>query len=107
MSFNFSGGDPISSPRFKGENIVSALISNPPNKVVPAPIYQYSKPGIIKYLAIDKDGSLLDKDTKVFYNSEENMIESINQSGAVYKLLKLKDKSKISGIKYLQGEIGT
>lgn len=102
---DFSGGDPISSPRFKGENIVSPLISNPPNKVVPAPIYQYSKPGIIKYLSIDKDGSLLDKDTKVFYNSEENMIEAINQIGTKYKLLKLKDESKISGIKYLQGEI--
>lgn len=102
---DFSGGDPISSPRFKGETIVSTLISNPPNKVVPAAIYQYSRPGIIKYLSIDKDGSLLDKDTKVFYNSEENMIESINQIGTVYKLLKLKDESKISGIKYSQGEI--
>ena len=54
---DFSGGDPISSPRFKGEKIVSTLISNPPNKVVPAAIYQYSKPGIIKYLAKIRKGA--------------------------------------------------
>lgn len=102
---DFSGGDPISSSRFKGDKIVSPLISNPPNKIVPAPIYQYSKPGIIKYLAIDKDGKILDKDSKVFYDSQENMISSISPTGAIYRLLKLKDESNISGIKYLKGEI--
>ena len=48
---------------------------------------------------------MLERDTKVFYNLEENMIEAINPSGTKYKLLKLKDESKINGIKYSQGEI--
>ena len=64
---DFSGGDPISSPRFKGQNVVLPLIKNPPNKIVSAPIYQYSDVGIIKYLAIDKEGRILDKNTKVLF----------------------------------------
>lgn len=102
---DFSGGDPISSPRFKGEELVSTLIENPPNKVVVAPIYQYSDVGIIKYLAIDKDGKILDRDTKIYYNSKENVIAAINTKSVISNLLKLKDKSEIKGIKYSEGDI--
>lgn len=102
---DFSGGDPISSPRFKGEKLVSTLIANPPNKIVPAPIYQYSDVGIMKYLAIDKDGKILDKNTKIYFDSKENIISAINTQSVVSNLLKLKDESKIKGIKYSEGDI--
>lgn len=102
---DFSGGDPITSPRFKGEKLVSNLIQNPPNKIVSAPIYQFSYVGAIRYLAIDKEGKILDKNTKVYYDSKRNTISGINKESVIYDLLKLKDNSKIKGIKYLDGDI--
>lgn len=102
---DFSGGDPISSPRFKGEKLVSTLIANPPNKIVSAPIYQYSDVGVIKYLAIDKEGKILDKDTKVYFDGKENVIAAINSDSIISNLLKLKDQSKINGIRYSEGDI--
>jgi hypothetical protein len=102
---DFSGGDPISSPRFKGEKLVSPLIANPPNKIVSAPIYQFSDVGIIKYLAIDKEGKILDKNTKIYFDSKENIIAAINTENVMYNLLKVKADSKIEGIKYSEGDI--
>ena len=102
---DFSGGDPISSPRFKGEKLVSTLIANPPNKIVSAPIYQYSDVGTIRYLAIDKEGKILDKNTKVYFDSKENIIAAINTDSIIFNLLKLKDESKIKGIRYSEGDI--
>nr|WP_207713803.1 hypothetical protein [Clostridium saccharobutylicum] len=102
---DFSGGDPISSPRFKGEKTVPPLISNPPNKIVAAPMYQYSDVGIIRYLAIDKEGKILDKDTKVYFDSKENNVSSISKENVVSNLLSLRTESKINGIKYFEGDI--
>jgi len=102
---DFSGGDPISSPRFKGEKLVSTLIANPPNKIVSAPIYQYSDVGVIRYLAIDKEGKILGKNTKVYFDIKENIIAAINTDSIKYDLLKLKDESKIKGIRYSEGDI--
>jgi len=102
---DFSGGDPISSPRFKGEKLVSTLIANPPNKSVSGPIYQYSSVGTIRYLAIDKEGKILDKNTRVYFDSKENVISEITIDSVTFNLLKLKDESKIKGIKYSSGDI--
>lgn len=102
---DFSGGDPISSPRFKRENTVMPLIKNPPNKIVSSPIFQYDDVGIIKYLAIDKDGYVLDKNSKVYYNSSNNMIESISEDLITSELLRLKDESRIAKIKYIDKSI--
>jgi len=102
---DFSGGDPISSPRFKGERLVSTLIANPPNKSVSAPIYQYSNVGTIRYLAIDKEGKILDKNTRIYFDSKENVISEITIDSITFNLLKLKDESKIKGIKYSSGDI--
>lgn len=102
---DFSGGDPISSPRFKGEKLVTPLIANPPNKIVAGPIYRYSDVGIIKYLAIDKEGKILEQNTKIYFDEKQNTISAISSNFVVADLLKLKDKSKIKGIKYLDGDI--
>lgn len=102
---DFSGGDPIKSPRFKGEKLVSSLIENPPNKIVSAPTYQFSDVGVIRYLAIDKDGKILDKNTKVYYDMKKNVISAICDGSIINDLLKLKENSKIKGIKYLGGDI--
>ncbi|UZP02743.1 hypothetical protein JW813_13650 [Clostridium botulinum] len=102
---DFSGGDPISSPRFNDENKLTPIISNPPNKIVDGPEYQFSKVNSIKCLAIYKDGKILDKDSNIFYDKKDNVISSVNQNGVLYKLLKLKSESDIKGIKYSCGNI--
>lgn len=102
---DFSGGDPINSPRFKGEKLVAPLIANPPNKIVAGPIYKYTEAGTMKYLAIDKEGKILDKDTKIYYDSKQNIITSLSSNYIISDLLKLKDKSEIKGIKYYEGDV--
>lgn len=102
---DFSGGDPISSPRFSIDNKLNKIIANPPNKIVPGPEYQFSKVDSIEYLAIDNEGKILEKDTKIFYDKKDNVICSINSNGVLYKLLKLKNDSDIKGIKYMNGNI--
>lgn len=102
---DFSGGDPITSPRFKGDKIVQPLIANPPNKIVAAPLYQFNNVGTMKYLAIDKEGQVLESDTKVFYDRKDNIIWGVSNDGISSRLLKLKDESKIDGIRYSKGYI--
>lgn len=102
---DFSGGDPISSPRFKGEKSISPLIANPPNKIVSSPIYQYSDVGCIRYLVIDKEGKILDKNTKIYFDGKENTIGAITQDNIKFDLLKLRDESKIRGIRYSEGDV--
>lgn len=102
---DFSGGDPISSPRFKGDNTILPLIANPPNKVVSTPVYQYDNAGCIRYLAIDKEGKILDKDTKIYYDDNDKVIGAITKDNIKFDLLKLRDESKIKGIRYSKGDI--
>lgn len=102
---DFSGGDPIDSPKFKSDQLVKPLIANPPNSVVCAPLYSFEDVGIIKYLAIDKNGSLLDKNSKIFYNNKNNIIEALSSKNVHYQLLKMKDESIVSGVKYFNNDI--
>lgn len=102
---DFSGGDPISSPRFSDENKLTQIITNPPNKVVPGPEYQFSKVSTMEYLAVDIDGRVLEKDSKIFYDKKDNIISSVNSKGILCNLLKLKNDSDIRGIKYVDGNI--
>lgn len=95
---DYSGGDSITSPRFKGDKTIDRIISNPPNKIISAPLYQFSRVSDIKYLAIDKEGAILEKDSSIYYGKEDNMIYSINVNGVKHKVLKLKDESIINGI---------
>lgn len=102
---DYSGGDPISSPKFKGNKIVSPLIANPPNRIVCGPSYVYDDVGIVKFLAIDRNGNVLEKNTKIYYNGKSNMIEALSPNYVRYNLLKLKDESVVSGIKYFDDDI--
>lgn len=102
---DYSGGDLISSPRFKDNEKKSRIILNPPNKTVAPPMYQFSDVGTIKYLGIDKEGEILEKDSCVYYDKKEKMIYSINENGVKHKLLKLKDESIIKGIRIKNGSV--
>ena len=96
---DFSGGDPIDSPRFKSNKSVTKIIENPPNKMVAGPLFQFDSLNSNKYLAIDNKGAIFEKDTGVYYDKKTNMILSINKDFVINKLLKLKDDSIVKEIR--------
>lgn len=96
---DFSGGDPIDSPRFKGDKPINKIIENHPNKIVQGPLFQFDELGSIKYLSIDTEGGIFEKDTGVYYDEKRNMVSSINKDFVVNRLLKLKDDSIVKEIK--------
>ena len=95
---DYSGGDPIDSPRFKNEKAVYRIINNPPNKSVAAPLYVFTKVQNAEYMAIDSTGSILEKDSLIYYDKSKNMICSLNDKGIKKQLLKLQSKSDIKHI---------
>ena len=96
---DFSGGDPIDSPRFKVDKPITKIIENHPNKIVQGPLFQFDELGSIKYLSIDTEGAIFEKDTGVYYDEGKNMISSITKDSVVNRLLKLKDDSIVKEIK--------
>lgn len=92
---DYSGGDPISSPRFKGDNIINAVIKNPPTRIVPAPIYQWDEVDSLKELSIDISGNVLPKDTMLFYDGKCKLVVALTNEGACYKVLKTSENSNV------------
>lgn len=101
---DYSGGDPISSPRFKGEEIIQPLIANPPRKVIEGPIYQHKTLDTLKELAIDREGAILEKDSLLFWDKEEAMICALSSENIYFKVLKVKDSSDIKDIIFNKDE---
>ncbi|MDS0525762.1 hypothetical protein NNC19_08735 [Clostridium sp. SHJSY1] len=97
---DFSGGDPITSPRFKGNELVKNLIQNPPSKIVLAPLYQHTNVDSLRELAIDINGGVLKKDSYLFWDRNEEVISTLSSEGIYQKLLKLNKNSDIEDIVY-------
>ena len=95
---DFSGGDPIDSPRFKGEEIIKPLIKNSKDRNVPAPIYQSESLNAIQEIAADKYGNVLDKDTIMFWNCNTEKICTLSVQNVYKEVLKLKNSSNIEDI---------
>ncbi|PJI07310.1 MULTISPECIES: PQQ-dependent sugar dehydrogenase [Clostridium] len=69
---DYSGGDPIDSPKFKNRN--KRILDKVPNINPPAPIYEYDKVGALDTLAVDKNGFLGIKDSVFVYDKTDNCI---------------------------------
>lgn len=94
---DFSGGDNISSPRFKGEEIIKPLLQAYPKKSPLGPFYQHSSVNSIRELAVDRNGLVFDKDSLVFWDKNEKVIGCLKDN--VYKkVLKVSDDSFIEDI---------
>ena len=98
-SGDYSGGDPIDSPRFKGDKPITKIIENQPNKTVAGPLFQFDDVDSMKYLAIDSNGIVFEKNTGIYYDEGKNMISSIDRDFIINRLLKLKDTSVVKEIK--------
>lgn len=82
---DYSGGDPLSSPRFKGKNnsTISFLLDKQPSTSPPAPMYQYKSLNALTSIAIDKNGVLGNKDDIYIYDKNDKKIYSLNEKGVL------------------------
>ena len=95
---DFSGGDPIDSPRFKGDEIIKPLLKTSKDRNVSGPIYQSEELNSIQGIAADKYGKVLDKDTVMFWNSKSEKICTLSVQKVYKEILKLKSSSNIENI---------
>ncbi|MFU0825224.1 hypothetical protein [Clostridium sp.] len=104
---DYSGGDPVNSPRFKGENnkAIPFILDNHPTTNPSAPIYVHNNLGTLNSLAVDKKGEIGEPDSIYFYESKDQKLYCVNPAGIVNEKLKFNDKSKISSIKYMKNQI--
>jgi len=99
---DYTGGDPINSPKFKGvnNNTIPFILDNHPTTNPPAPIYQHSTVDSLVSLAVDKKGILGDKDCIYFYEKNDNSIYSLNNTNAVNEKIKFYGGTYISSMKF-------
>lgn len=99
---DFSGGDPISSPRFTDNLKIENLLLNPPKESVYGPYYQHNSVDSIECLAIDRDGVLLEKDSILYYDSKTLELLSLNNKRGLTKIIRLKEGNEIIDILFLK-----
>ncbi|WP_024613509.1 hypothetical protein [Clostridium sp. Ade.TY] len=92
---DFSGGNPISSPRFTDSDKISELIKNPPEKRGQTPYYEHNDINSLKQLVVDKDGVIINKDEIILYDEKENTIYCLTKNNVLKKMIKLDKESKV------------
>lgn len=95
---DFTGGDPIISPRFKSSNDkpLNFIIKNHLTENPEGPYYQHKTISALGTMAIDRNGIMGNKDDIYFYDKNENIIYVLGD--------KVKEHSKI---KITKGNIGS
>lgn len=104
---DYSGGDPISSPRFKSSNNkpLTFILDNHPTTNPSAPLYVHKNLASLKAIAVDKEGTLGEPDSIYFQDGKENVLFSLNQRGILSKKVEFNSSNKISSIKYVKNQI--
>ncbi|MGL5353238.1 MAG: hypothetical protein ACRDA5_07915 [Clostridium sp.] len=97
---DYSGGDPITSPRFTNDKRVEFLIENHPNKTPTGLLYQHMDVASLKGFAIDKNGKLFSKDTMIFADNKKGILYSLANNGILNELIDIGNKSNIEKIKF-------
>lgn len=105
---DFSGGDPLDSPRFQGESD----IKNPPllkkyPMSPPAPTYQHNDLNSLKWIAIDDTGKINGQNTLqlYYYDSNKSNIMCSAANGVPKKLITLMDNCTVSNMKIFKDEL--
>lgn len=109
---DFSGGDPVTSPRFRvKDEKVNFVLENHMTENPKAPLYQYKGVNDISCMAILSDNNK--KDSIIFYDKKENNLNIFKNNTLPTKMLQLNKKCKIvdlknknSNIYMLDGERG-
>jgi hypothetical protein len=98
---DYSGGDPITSPRFKGGNNIkqSFILDNHPTTNPPAPIYTHKALSTLGAMDIDIKGSIGEKDCIYFLDTRDNMLYGIAKTGTITEKALFRVDSKIKSIR--------
>jgi hypothetical protein len=98
---DYSGGDPVNSPKFKGLNNekISFLLDKHPNSNPPAPLYQHKALNSLGAIVIDKKGFLSEKNSIYFYDSKDNIIYSLNKASIIKEEIKFENDTTIREMK--------
>ncbi|MGH4121686.1 MAG: hypothetical protein ACREV6_01915 [Clostridium sp.] len=101
---DYAGGDPISSPKFKGANgnSIPFILDQHPTTNPPAPIYQHSAVDSLEGLSVDTIGILGNKDCIYFYEKNDNSIYSLNKINALKEKINFGSGTYISSMKFFK-----
>ncbi|WP_142414733.1 PQQ-dependent sugar dehydrogenase [Hathewaya massiliensis] len=104
---DYSGGDPVTSPRFKGEKNtgISFLLDKHPSTNPPAPFVQHKKLNDLGVLAIDREEVLGEKDSIFFYEKKDNSICEVKKDKVISKKITLPQSSEVSSMKFCNGNL--
>lgn len=103
---DFSGGDPLTSPRFRRDKAYTeTILESPPNLNPPAPIYQHKNIKAITAVAVDKNAVIGEKDSIYFYDDRDNIIYRLSNSGQQTSYIILDRKSKICQMKFINNKL--
>jgi len=99
---DYTGGDPINSPKFKGLNnkTIPFILDQHPTTNPNAPIYQHSAVDSLVALAVDKKAILGDKNCIYFYERNDNSIYSLNKVSALKEKVNFEEGAYISSMKF-------
>lgn len=97
---DYSGGDPITSPRFTDGKKIEFLIQNHPDKTPEKPYYQHNDVTALNGFAIDKEGALFERDTIVFSDNKEGVLYALNDARILKPLVELGNGSYVEKIKF-------
>jgi len=104
---DYSGGDPINSPRFKSSSgdKLSFILQKHPSSNPPAPYYQHKSVNSLTAMTIDRKGYFGKKDSIFFYDNSNKILLSIDNKGIVEEKLKLGKYSEIIDLEMYNGSI--
>jgi len=99
---DYTGGDPLSSPKFKAlnNNDIPFILDQHPSTNPPAPIYQHKSVNSLVGLTVDKKGVLGDIDCIYFYEKNDNSIYSLNKKNALKEKVNFGSGTYISNMKF-------
>lgn len=96
---DYSGGDPVTSPKFKGNSKLDFLLENHPSMNPPSPIYQHNKVSSLGAICADNLGDIDEKNCIFFYDKIDNLLYSFKYPKAQREQIKFDKNSKISSIR--------
>ena len=105
---DYSGGDPVNSPRFReeGKPIINFITDEHKSYVMPKPLYQSEGTRNINTLLIDREGTILgDENSFLFFNNKNNTISKLLKEGEVKELIYLDKNSYINDMKIIWGNL--
>jgi hypothetical protein len=104
---DYSGGDPLTSPRFKGENNtrLSFILDNHPTTNPPAPMYIHRSLSTIGTMDVDVKGALSDKDCIYFYDTRDNMIYGLTKAGVLSEKVLFKPETRLTSLKIVNSSM--